>query len=94
MRVHLDTDFGGDPDDACALVMLLGYPDVEIVGITTNLDSGGRRAGYVQRTVFAPSGVTGATLVPGSNGGDGPGSLQPDACKGVVRRPVVDHWLI
>jgi purine nucleosidase len=48
MRVHLDTDFGGDPDDACALVMLLGYPDVEIVGITTNLDSGGRRAGCVR----------------------------------------------
>jgi len=47
MRVHLDTDFGGDPDDACALTMLLGWPDVEIVGITTNLDYGGRRAGCV-----------------------------------------------
>jgi purine nucleosidase len=45
MRVHVDTDFGGDPDDACAMVMLLGWPDVEIVGITTNLDAGGRRAG-------------------------------------------------
>ena len=38
MRVHVDTDFGGDPDDACAVAMLLGWPDVEIVGITTNLD--------------------------------------------------------
>src|SRR5919202_2195853 len=47
MRLHLDTDFGGDPDDACALAMLLGWPDVEIVGITTNLDAGGRRAGCV-----------------------------------------------
>jgi purine nucleosidase len=47
MRVHLDTDFGGDPDDACALTMLLGWPDVEIVGITTNLDDGGGRAGCV-----------------------------------------------
>ncbi len=46
--VHLDTDFGGDPDDACALVMLLGTPDVEIVGITTNLDEDGRRAGAVK----------------------------------------------
>jgi hypothetical protein len=25
--VHLDTDIGGDPDDVCALAMLLGWPD-------------------------------------------------------------------
>jgi purine nucleosidase len=47
MRLHLDTDFGGDPDDACGLAMLLGWAGVEIVGITTNLDAGGRRAGCV-----------------------------------------------
>ena len=46
-RVHLDTDFGGDPDDACALAMLLGWPDVELVGITTAIDPDGRRAGQV-----------------------------------------------
>ena len=33
MRIHLDTDLGGDPDDACALAMLLGWPGVELVGI-------------------------------------------------------------
>lgn len=48
MKIHLDTDFGGDPDDACALVMLLGTVGVEITGITTNLDEGGRRAGCVK----------------------------------------------
>ena len=47
MRIHLDTDLGGDPDDACALAMLLGWPGVELVGITTTIDPGGRRAGYV-----------------------------------------------
>jgi purine nucleosidase len=47
MRVHLDTDLGGDPDDACALAMLLGWPDVELVGVTTTIDREGRRAGYV-----------------------------------------------
>jgi inosine-uridine nucleoside N-ribohydrolase len=47
MRIHLDTDLGGDPDDACALAMLLGWPGVELVGITTTLDRGGRRAAYV-----------------------------------------------
>ncbi|MHB8466620.1 MAG: nucleoside hydrolase [Acidimicrobiales bacterium] len=49
MRIHVDSDFGGDPDDACALAMLLGWPegDVEVVGITTNLEVAGRRAGCV-----------------------------------------------
>jgi len=47
VRIHLDTDLGGDTDDACALAMLLGWPDVEITGITTVADPGGRRAAYV-----------------------------------------------
>jgi inosine-uridine nucleoside N-ribohydrolase len=47
MQIHLDTDLGGDPDDACALAMLLGWPDVELVGITTTIDPEGVRAGYV-----------------------------------------------
>jgi inosine-uridine nucleoside N-ribohydrolase len=47
MRVHLDTDLGGDPDDACALAMLLGLREVELVGITTVADRDGRRAGYL-----------------------------------------------
>src|SRR5918999_1272830 len=47
MRVHLDTDLGGARDDACALAMLLGWPGVEVVGITTTIDRGGWRAGYV-----------------------------------------------
>ena len=42
-RLHLDTDFAGDPDDACALAMLLGSPDVDVIGITTSLEDGGRR---------------------------------------------------
>jgi purine nucleosidase len=47
VRIHLDTDFGGDTDDACALAMLLGWSGVEITGITTVADPGGRRAAYV-----------------------------------------------
>jgi hypothetical protein len=47
MRIHLDTDLDSDTDDACALAMLLGWPGVELVGITTAVDPGGRRAGYV-----------------------------------------------
>ncbi|MET0666381.1 MAG: nucleoside hydrolase [Acidimicrobiales bacterium] len=45
MLVHLDTDFGGDPDDACALALLLAWPDVDVVGVTTTLEHGGARAG-------------------------------------------------
>ncbi|GAA3607750.1 hypothetical protein GCM10022419_110890 [Nonomuraea rosea] len=47
MRLHIDTDLGGDPDDLCALAMVLGWPGVEVVGITTSCDPDGRRAGYV-----------------------------------------------
>lgn len=51
MLVHLDTDIGGDPDDVCALAMLLGCPDVEITGITTTHDERGRRAGFVHEVL-------------------------------------------
>jgi purine nucleosidase len=47
VRIHLDTDLGGDTDDACALAMLLGWPGVEVVGVTTVADRDGVRAGYV-----------------------------------------------
>jgi inosine-uridine nucleoside N-ribohydrolase len=35
MLVHLDTDFDGDTDDACALAYLLGSPDVQLAGTPT-----------------------------------------------------------
>jgi inosine-uridine nucleoside N-ribohydrolase len=49
--VHLDTDLGGDSDDVCALAMLLGWPEVDVVGITTVLDVEGRRAGCVDEVL-------------------------------------------
>ena len=47
MRLHLDTDIGGNVDDACALAMVLGWPGAEVLGITTTADPDGRRASYV-----------------------------------------------
>jgi hypothetical protein len=47
--IHLDTDIGGDTDDLCALAMLVGWPGVELVGVTTCSDSGGGRAGLATR---------------------------------------------
>jgi inosine-uridine nucleoside N-ribohydrolase len=49
VKVHLDTDFAGDTDDACALALLLGWPGVEITGLTTVAEPDGPRAGYVDR---------------------------------------------
>ena len=48
MKIHLDTDIGGDMDDLCALVMLLKWPDLEITGVTTVSDDQGKRAGYAR----------------------------------------------
>jgi purine nucleosidase len=48
MLIHLDTDLGGDTDDACALALLLGQPTVELAGVTTVADRAGRRAGYTR----------------------------------------------
>jgi purine nucleosidase len=47
-RVHLDTDLGSDTDDLCALAMLLGWQGVDLVGVTTNTDTGGMRAGFTE----------------------------------------------
>ena len=47
-RIHLDTDLGSDTDDLCALAMLLGWPDAEVVGVTTSTDVEGVRNGFVR----------------------------------------------
>jgi purine nucleosidase len=47
-KIHLDTDLGGDIDDLCALAMLLCQEDVDLTGITTVAEAGGKRAGYTR----------------------------------------------
>jgi purine nucleosidase len=47
-KLHLDTDIGGDIDDLYALAMVLNWPDVEVLAVTTNQDNSGRRAGYAR----------------------------------------------
>ena len=51
MKLHIDTDIGGDTDDLCALAMVLAEPGVEVVGITTVADRDGRRAAYVRHAL-------------------------------------------
>ena len=48
LKLHLDTDLGGDIDDLCALAMVLNWPDVELLAVTTVADDRGRRAGYAR----------------------------------------------
>jgi inosine-uridine nucleoside N-ribohydrolase len=53
MRIHVDTDLGGDTDDACAMAVVLGWPDADVVGVTTDLDIQGRPVVSITRTASA-----------------------------------------
>jgi len=67
MKVHIDTDIGGDTDDLCALAMVLAAPNVEVVGITTVADRDGRRAAYVRHALK----LAGADGIPVASGAFG-----------------------
>ena len=73
MKVHLDTDFGGDTDDICALAMLLRWPGIEITGITTVAEVGGRRAGQVQQALR----IAGRSGIHVAAGADNAGGYYP-----------------
>lgn len=66
IKVHLDTDLGGDLDDLCALAMLLRWPDVKITGITTVTDDKGKRAGFTQYALM----LAGRNNIPVKAGAD------------------------
>jgi len=52
LKIHLDTDLGGDIDDLCALALLLRWHgDIQVIGITTVAEAKGKRAGYVRYTL-------------------------------------------
>lgn len=67
MKVHLDTDIGGDTDDLCALALLLGSPEVELVGITTCADAEGRRRSFAEHALRL-AGRTGIPVATGARG--------------------------
>jgi inosine-uridine nucleoside N-ribohydrolase len=71
VKVHLDTDLGGDIDDLCALALLLRWPEgVQLTGVTTVGDTGGRRAGYV-RYVLALEGRADVPVAAGADTAQG-----------------------
>jgi len=63
-RVVLDTDLGSDVDDALALALLLGSPEVELLGVTTAYGDTALRARATSR-LLQLAGVPG----PGEPGG-------------------------
>jgi purine nucleosidase len=65
VQLHLDTDIGGDIDDLCALALVLAWPGVELVGVTTNCEDGGKRAGYA-RYALDLAGRTGVPVAAGA----------------------------
>jgi len=66
MKIHLDTDLGGDIDDLCALAMLLNWPGIELIGVTTVADHQGKRAGYTRYALA----LAGRDQVPVAAGAD------------------------
>lgn len=71
LKIHLDTDIGGDIDDLCALALLLRWPGVEVTGITTCGEAGGRRAGFVRRVLA----LEGRAEIPLAAGAEAPVEL-------------------
>lgn len=73
IKIHLDTDFGGDIDDICALALLLKSPEAEITGITTVAENRGKRAGQVKYTLK----IANRDNIPVKAGADNSGGFYP-----------------
>lgn len=74
--VHVDTDIGGDPDDLCALAMLLGWAGVDLAGITTSTDQSGVRAGMASYALSL-AGREDVPVAAGAGGSLGGFRIQP-----------------
>jgi len=80
VKIHLDTDIGGDIDDLCALAMLLRWPaEIHLTGITTVAEANGRRAGYTRYIL----GLEGRDEIPVAAGAD--------VADGYYRYPVLGY---
>jgi purine nucleosidase len=57
LKLHVDTDLGGDMDDVCTLAMVLDWPGAELTAIATVAEHQGNRVGFA-RYVFEVAGRT------------------------------------
>lgn len=65
-KLILDTDIGTDVDDALALAVLLGSPEVELIGVTTVYGDTLLRARLARRLVRLADPGTNIAFVPGA----------------------------
>src|SRR5215813_5717332 len=70
MKLHLDTDIGGDIDDLCALAMVLNLPEVELIAVTTVAEHQGKRTGYAKYSL-ALAGRRDIPVAAGADASDG-----------------------
>ena len=98
MKLVLDTDIGGDFDDANALALLLASPEVDLVAITAV----GAGASAVRRAQVAKAMLTAAGRpdVPVHAGADGPAvrnevldSLSPEHCLNAWHEGLAGLWV-
>jgi len=64
-RIILDTDIGTDVDDALALALLLGSPEVELLGVTTVYGDTLLRARLAQRLISLSGRTLPGPVIPG-----------------------------
>ncbi len=79
-RVWLDTDIGGDVDDAVALLCAARHPEIELVGVSTVLNRVEINT-WLARHMLARAGITTIPILAGAvlplAGGEGPGDWLP-----------------
>ena len=78
--VWLDTDIGGDVDDAAALLCAIRHPAIHLIGVSTVLNRVEINT-WIAREMLARAGITTIPVLPGAVaplvGGDGPGDWLP-----------------
>jgi inosine-uridine nucleoside N-ribohydrolase len=73
--VWLDTDIGGDVDDAAALLCAIRHPDIHLIGVSTVLNRVEINT-WIAREMLARAGITTIPVLPGAvaplSGGNAP----------------------
>lgn len=78
LKLHLDTDIGGDMDDLCALALVLNWPGAEPLAVTTVAEHQGKRAGYARYALRLAGREAGVAVAAGADASGGYYRSWPD----------------